>query len=57
MKTAHRTPRVKPIWEERALALFFRLNGALIDCDPFSHQARRAARLIPQLVAAMDARS
>lgn len=53
MNTAHPTDRN---WLGRALTLFFRLNADLMNYTPLSHRARRAARLMPLLVAAMDAR-
>lgn len=44
-------------WSGRALRLFFRLNADLLNYTPRSFRARRAARLMPRLVAAMEQRA
>lgn len=44
-------------WDQRAFALFFRLNGEMLDNDPFSRRAWRASRIIVRLVEAMEQRA
>jgi hypothetical protein len=44
-------------WHGRALRLFFRLNADMMLYTPMSHRARRASRLMPRLVSAMEQRA
>jgi hypothetical protein len=43
-------------WIGRALLLFFRLNADSINYTPRSHRGRRAARLMPRMIEAMERR-
>lgn len=54
--TAEQKPQ-RANWQGRALSLFFRLNADMLNYVPLSQKARRASRIIPALVEAMEQRA